>query len=106
MKSLPAHKDLPDKELTLKLAMMLDLTATCRCSEINYFNINFMAKTEEKYIFSFNKLTKAGRKRKSQETLSFQQFEQDKSLCAVSLLDNHIERSQLWRQGQKNGSCC
>ena len=74
LKSLPPHKNLSDKELTLKLTMMLALTATSRFSEINYLNINFLAKTEEKYIFSFNKLKKVCRRSKSQPTLSFHEF--------------------------------
>ena len=103
LKSLPAHKNLSDKELTLKLTMMLALTATSRFSEISYLNISFKAKTEEKYIFSFNKLTKVCRRSKSQPTLSFHEFEQDKSLCVVSLLDTYIERSKAWRQDQQKG---
>ena len=83
--------------------MMLALTALSRCSEISYFNINFMAKTEGKYIFSFNKLTKVCRRSKSQPTLSFHEFEQDKSLCVVSLLDTYIECSKSWRQDQQKG---
>ena len=45
--------------------MMLAFAATSRFSEISYLSNNFMAKTERKYIFSFN------------PTLSFQEFEQD-----------------------------
>ena len=60
--------------------MMLALTATSQCSEISCLNINFMAQTEGKYIFSFNKLTKVCRRRKSQPTLSFHEFEKDKYL--------------------------
>ena len=82
---------------------MLALTATSRCSEISYLNINFMAKAEEKYIFSFNKLTKVCHRSKSQPTLSFHEFEQDKSLRVVSLLDTCIERSKPWRQDQQKG---
>ena len=85
MKSLPADKDLSDKEFTLKLAMMLALTLTSRYPEISYSNINFTVKTEGKYIFSFNKLTKVCCRSKSQPTLTFQEFEQDKSLCCFSV---------------------
>ena len=60
-----------------------------------------MAKTERKYIFSFHKLTKVCRRSKSQPILSFQEFEQDKSLCAVSLLDTCIKRSEPCRQDQQ-----
>ena len=103
LKSLPAHTNLSEKELTLKLITMLALTATSRCSEISYLNINFMAKTEGKYIFSFKKLTKVCRRSNWQPTLSFHEFEQDKSLCVVSLLDTYKERSKPWRQDQQNG---
>ena len=40
------------------MKMIIALKAISGCSEISYLNINFMAKTEGKYIFSFNKLTK------------------------------------------------
>ena len=56
MKLLLALKNLSDKELTLELTMILALTAISQCSEISNLNINFMAKAEGKYIFSFNKL--------------------------------------------------
>ena len=82
---------------------MLALTATSRFSEISYLNISFKVKTEEKYIFSFNKLTKVCRRSKSQPTLSFHEFEQDKSLCVVSLFDTYIERSKPWRKDQQKG---
>ena len=35
--------------------------------------------------------------------MSFQEFEQDRSLCVVSLLDTYIERSKPWRQGTTKG---
>ena len=103
LKSLPAHKNLSNKELTLKLTMMLALSATFRCSEISYLNIHFMAKTEGKYIFSFNKLTRVCCRSKSEPTLNFHEFEQDKSLCIVSLLDTYIEGSKPWKQDQQKG---
>ena len=62
-----------------------------------------MAKTEGKYISSFNKLTKVCRRSTLQRTLSFQEFEQDKSLCVVSQLDTHIELSEPWREDQRKG---
>ena len=62
-----------------------------------------MAKTERKYIFSFNKLTKVCRRSKSQPILSFQEFEKDKSLYAVFLLDTYIECGEIWRQDQQKG---
>ena len=102
LKLLPAD-NLSDKELTFKLTVMLVLTATSRCSEISYLNINFMAKTEGNYIFSSDTLTKAYCRSKSQPTLSFQEFEHDKSFCVFSQFDTYIERSESWRQGQQNG---
>ena len=81
--------------------MKLALTSTSRCSEICYLSINFMAKTEGKYLFRFDKLRKPCRRSKSQPTLSFQEFEQDKCSRVVSLLDTYIEHSEPWRQGQQ-----
>ena len=82
---------------------MLTLTATFQCSKISYLNINVMVKGEGKYIFSFNKITKVCRRSKSQPTLSFHEFEQDSSVCVVSLLNTYIERSKPWRQDQEKG---
>ena len=87
--------------MTWKMKMMLALTATSGCSEISYLNINFMAKTEGKYIFSFNKLTKVWHRGQSQPSLGFEEFEQKKSLRIVSLLDTYIEHSEPWREDQR-----
>ena len=55
-------ENLTDKSLTLKLCMLLTLTAASRCSEIKYLNTKYMTKTDSMYIFAFSELTKSWRK--------------------------------------------
>ena len=46
--------------LSQRLALLLALTVASRSSEICYLNIEYMVKLDDKYIFTFDKLTKVG----------------------------------------------
>ena len=53
LKSFSPLKDLSKIELTLKLTLMLALTAAIQnCSEISYLNIRFMSKADESIFFT------------------------------------------------------
>ena len=52
------HIALPDKLLTQKLAMLLDVTSTGRSSDIDCFDIRFMYMTDERVVFHQARLTK------------------------------------------------
>ena len=78
--------------------MIIALTAISGCSEISYLNINFMAKTEGKYIFSFNKLTKVWHRGKSQPSLGFEEFEQ-KKILAYCFSTRYLYRAQWTLEG-------
>ena len=77
LKCLPQTENLTDKSLTLKLCMLLTLTAASRCSEIKYLNTKYMTKTDSMYIFAFSELTKSWRKGRAPPSLEFHKFEQD-----------------------------
>ena len=52
-----------------------------------------MARTENKYSFSFNKLSKSRRQGKKPPIVEFCGYSDDKGLCAVTALDEYILRS-------------
>jgi len=47
-----------DKELTLKLTMLLALTAASRASEICNLDIRYLVRHSSEYVFQFSKLSK------------------------------------------------
>ena len=61
-----------------------------------------MAKSQTSYIFYFSQLTKSWKKGKRPPKLEFYQFESDRTLCVVHVLDEYLNRSQKWRTGWKH----
>ena len=53
LKGLPAHKDLSDKEITLKLTVLLALTAASRCSEIKYLKLSLWQNQTRNIVSTF-----------------------------------------------------
>ena len=56
------NKYLPNKNLTLKLTMLLALMSASGASNIHHLDINFMSLSEEKFVFNFAKLLKTWKK--------------------------------------------
>ena len=56
------NESLPNKNLTLKLTMLLALTSASRASNIHHLDIRFMSLSEEKVVFNFTKLLKTWKK--------------------------------------------
>ena len=75
------NSQLPEKDLTCKLIVLLALSSALRASSIQHLNINLMAKTESCYKFYFNKLHKSWRKGKAPPAVTHQEYTQDESLC-------------------------
>ena len=59
LNGLPDNLRLPVNLLSQKLASLLALKVASRISEICYLNIEYMVKVDDKYIFTFDKLTKS-----------------------------------------------
>ena len=57
-----------------------------------------MAKTENKYSFSFNKLSKSWRQQQKPPAVEFCGYSDDKDLCVVTALDEYMLRSFEWRK--------
>ena len=97
-KELSNKNDLLDKLLTFKVAMLLALTSASRVRGLHILDTRFMVKTPQKYVFQFHKLHKSWRKGQKPTTLEFVAFPQDKDLCAVSVLDEYLNRTEEWRR--------
>ena len=97
-KELPNNNDLPDKLLTVKVAMLLALTSASRVRDLHILDTWFIVKTSKKYVFKFHKLHKSWRQGQNPTTLEFVAFSQDKNLCVVSALDEYLNRTEKWRR--------
>ena len=64
-----------------------------------------MARTENKYSFSFNKLSKSWRQGQQPPLVEFEGYSDDKNLC-VTVFDEYILRSSEWRKERTKPSSC
>ena len=80
---LPDNLSLPIRVLSHKLALLLSLTAASRVSEICYLNTEYMIKFEDKYVFTFHKLTKSRIKGRPPLSVEFCAYQQNPKLCVV-----------------------
>ena len=62
IKGLPDNTGLSDRNLPLKLIILLFLTSAERCHEIYYLHIRYMVKISSSYKFHFTKTTKSWKK--------------------------------------------
>ena len=92
------NDQLSNKELTLKVTILLTLTTPSGISALHILNLNLMMKTSEYYEFRFHKLHKSWRRGESPPSLKIYAFPSDKALCVVAALDCYIERSLIWNE--------
>ena len=102
MDSLPVNKELSPKILTLKVATLMSLTAASRCSEISVLNIKFMVRTEDSYIFTFDKLFKSWRQGKPPPSLEFAAYLPNKKLCIVEAVEDYLQLTKNFRNNVKH----
>ena len=92
------NDQLSNKELILKVTILLALTTSSRISALHILDLNHMIKTSEYYEIRFHKLHKSWRKGESPPSLKIYAFPLDKALCVVAALDCYIERSSIGRE--------
>ena len=90
-------QELSDMFLTYELTILMALTSASRALGLQHLNIRFMVKTPSSFTFTFHKLHKAWKKRKSPSSLFFYFFEEDSSLCVAAVLNEYVKRSVKWR---------
>ena len=59
IREMPNNTELSDRNINLKLAILLILKSAERCHEICYLNIKFMVRTSSSFKFFFTKVTKS-----------------------------------------------
>ena len=77
--------------------MLMALTSAFLALGLQHLNTRFMVKTLSSFTFTFHKLHKAWKKRKSPPFVGFHSFEEDSSLCVVAVLNEYLKRSEKWR---------
>ena len=83
-KHFPDNKKLTERQLTLKVTILLALTSASRAGGLHNLDIRLMARTENKYSFSFNKLSKPWRQGRKSPVVEFCGYSDDKDLCVVT----------------------
>ena len=83
-------KKLTDRQLTLKVPTSLALTSASRAGGLHNLGIRFMARTENKYSFSVNKLSKSWRQGQKPHVVEFCGYSDDEDLCVVTALDEYV----------------
>ena len=92
------NDQLSNKELTLKVTILLALTTSSRISALHILGLNHVIKTSEYYEFKFHKPHKSWRRGESPPSLKIYAFPSDHALCAVAALDCYIEATSIWRE--------
>ena len=88
---------LKDKQLSLKLAMLLSLTAVSRCSELQLLDLKYLSKFSDRRSFEIHGTMKHLKRNQKPKPVEFFVFPQDEDLCPVKVIDCYEERSQKWR---------
>ena len=100
LKSWPPNEDLTTKSLSLKLAMLLSLTAISRSSELQLLDLAYLSKFSSKYSFETCGTMKHLKRNQKAKPIEFYVFADDTDLCPVEIIKAYESRSKSWR-GQK-----
>ena len=92
------NDQLPNKELTLKVTILLAFITLCRISALHILDLNHMMKASKYYEFRFHELRKSWRMGESLPSLESFVFPLDNALCVVAALDCYVERTSVPRE--------
>ena len=97
LKSWSPNDSLSDKQLSMKMAMLLSLTAISRSSELQLLDLVFLSKFSKKFSFEIHGTMKHLKKNQRPKPIEFYVYPGDKDLCPVNIIDCYIKRSESWR---------
>ena len=83
------NDQLSNKELTLKVTILLALTTSSRISALHILDLNHMIKTSEYYEFKFHKPHKSWRRGESPPSLKIYAFPSDHLCISISFIEPH-----------------
>lgn len=89
--------DLSDKDLTLKLTMLLALTSRGRSSEIHALCVSRMSHFGNHVKFVLNRPSKTTKVGQDLPVITFFTFGPDSKLCVINCLDIYLKRTEAWR---------
>ena len=93
----PNNNTLNDKELTFKVTILIALTSASRSLGIKHLSLSSMSTLPHCYKFFYSKLHKGWKAGQQPPSVVFHKFEEDETLCVVSVLNEYIKRSESWR---------
>ena len=85
--TLGCDANLSDKQLTLKLSMLLALASAGRSSDLRALDLRYMTVKESCIVFELGRLTKSRKKGQCPLKLTFTAFDTNPDLCAVSTIN-------------------
>ena len=97
VKSLGENQALSDKNITLKLSLLLAITSAHRGAELKQLKVSLMNLHEEFVDFSFNVKLKTSKQGKKDSSSKFHQFNDDQRVCPLVCLRTYLDRSREWR---------
>ena len=95
--TLGCDANLSDKQVTLKLSMLLALASAGRSSDLRALDLRYMTVKESCIVFELGRLTKSRKKGQCPLKLTFTAFDTNPDLCAVSTINCYLERTKGWR---------
>ena len=95
--TLGCDANLSDKQLTLKLSMLLALASAGRSSDLRAPDLRYMTVKESCIVFELGRLTKSRKKGQCPLKLTFTAFDTNPDLYAVSTINCYLERTKGWR---------
>ena len=102
LKGWPPNELLTDKQLSLKLAMLLSMSAISRCSELHLLDLRFLNRFSTYFSFDVYGPMKHSKPNSKRRPIEFGVYSTDKQLCPVEVIRAYIARSEPWR-GKKTG---
>ena len=97
VRSLGENQSLSDKNITLKLSLLLAITSAHRGAELKKLKVSLMNLHEEFVDFSLEGNLKTSKQGKKNRVSKFHQFKDDERVCLLACLQEYLARSRGWR---------
>ena len=94
-------KELPLKDLTLKVLMLLLLVTGQRGQSIHLMTLSAMKLTESVCQFQILNHTKTSKPGHSSTSITISEFEQDRRICPLTAINEYLDRTQGLRNSEQ-----
>jgi hypothetical protein len=88
---------LTPKQLSVKTVTLLGLIGIPRGAEIHLFDLKFLSKFEDRYVFQLKGTVKNVRKGNKPKPVDFHRHVDDIKLCPIACIDKYIAMTAPWR---------